>query len=418
MRKIFYLIPMLLVGLAFFACDDSDDGGSSAANSFTNPTVLPNDTDKTYVGAVVGDKETATYNALFGTDGELSSPLFYNSDKNGGGLTFNDPAAMPIGLTVFYGKVAADENTKVKKGEGTFYLLQPEARELLDKIVADGLELPSDTKIADTDDIKTAILEAAKAKAKKVLFYDKLGTEKSTFDGYFAKDNLKVTPASGQTPASVVLTTPSKKIELTVAAGGGTGNLFDLNTFVKAIATLELAKGTTIADDDDTKKAILDAVKALSAYTNLSGSEQGEVDGAFDKTKLAVDVANSKVTVDLGSSVTHNISLTVAAGGGTGNLFDLNTFVKAIATLELAQGTTIADDDDTKKAILDAVKALSAYTNLSGSEQGEVDGAFDKTKLAVDVANSKVTVDLGSSVTHNIFSDGLLLAVALAIFLT
>ena len=169
------------------------------------------------------------------------------------------------------------------------------------------LELASGAQIADDTNTKNAILDAVKALSE----YKKLSTEKKALIvSAFAADNLTVTPASGQDPASVALKTPAKKIELTVAR-----KPFDLGKFIDDnLSSLELPIGTAPpAENDSTKDAIWAAVQELQAYKDLKTDEKSKVETAFDKGNLTVTPATGGKSASVAlANPAKTINLTVA----------------------------------------------------------------------------------------------------------
>ena len=215
MKKIFYLLPILLIGLAFFACsneDDDDDGG--VANTFADPRIIDSSFTDVILGVEVEDQDDI--DDL--TDTDLANATFYKvgaaSLTSGATASFGTPNPLPK-VKVIYGKVVASAAdalaAPLKKGEGMTYLLKFTAEEFLTSITELEVELGAGKSIANDADTKTAILAAA----QKQTFYDKLdGTAKGTFDDYFKEANLTVALAAGGSSASVTVGNPSHTINL------------------------------------------------------------------------------------------------------------------------------------------------------------------------------------------------------------
>ena len=279
MKKIFYLLPMLLIGLAFFACDDEEDDGG-AANTFDNPETLGLGSDKVIYGAELKDAKASTLTSAFDTDDKLKSPEYFKAGATGNGDSYDTPKSLEA-FKVYIGKALTKKPTKdpeITKGGETYYSLQPsKAVEVINLLAnGDGLELPKGTKIVDDDATKGLILDAVKALSA---YKDINGTDsariQAAIDAAFAPANLKVNTASD--PKTVKLTTPSKTIKLTVAAGNIPTGGADGSTFAKAIkipATKVIA-GKEV-DAAYTKADIVAADQKF--YT--SGTPTGGADGS------------------------------------------------------------------------------------------------------------------------------------------
>ena len=295
MKKIFYLLPILLIGLAFFACsneDDGDDGG--VANAFTNPEILKKGSKDIIKGVVATNKDF--YKNL--SPGALQNPRYFQDGGKGtpGSSTFATPEAMPE-LGIVYGKVVtqANEADDIKKGDGTFYLLQFTAAEFLGPITELEVELDAG-KIDDDDETKAAILAAV----QKLTFYDKLeGSDKSEFDEYFLATNLKVTKATSSSPAEVEITSESKTITLKPKAVSPP----QVQPPTPQVGVTAQPDGSTVA------KAIELTGNQVVAGKITNADVSGDIDSA-DVKYYALNAAGTGATAGTGTSPSTATALT------------------------------------------------------------------------------------------------------------
>ena len=132
---------------------------------------------------------------------------------------------------------------------------------------------------------------------------------------------------------------------------------------------------TDLKNDKATKDALIGEIKKLPEYLSLTDDEKGLINPLLDADKAEIDVTNKTITFSNGTD-----SFVVK-------------IVKGKLDVELAKTTVIADTPAFKKAVIDAVKLLPAYTGSAANVKTQLDASLTAANAKVDIANSKVIFD-------------------------
>ena len=283
MKKIFYLLPMLLIGLAFFACDDEEDD-DGAANTFENPRKIGK--DEVVYGLLVTDKvkDDITANLKYFSQAGKSSKT---------GDDFDNAQALDLSeKPVLAGKVVTEalkgEALNLKKDEVVYFDLKKAAPKLKASstgigLSKDGTALKKDADIDNDDEFTVAVTATV---ADVVAMITAKDSDATTFPTALVPtidhvDGTTSADISDITVTSIATIPHGKGIVLTYTDHTGEKVSVTVTGFDPLVAPLE-----AIAAKSNAEKASALGIDS----TRLGG--KGSEDSALDENAIAAALNN------------------------------------------------------------------------------------------------------------------------------